>query len=52
MRKDLLDARNSGALEVLRNNLRSYESPDTSQQEAVRQLNKLSDLRLLDILVW
>lgn len=32
--------------------LHSYESNDINKQEEVRLLNGLTDLRLLDILVW
>ncbi|WP_157731752.1 DUF6308 family protein [Arthrobacter sp. YN] len=52
VRNDLLDARSSGALDELRNRLIAYESQDPSKQEAVRRLDQLTDLRLLDILVW
>lgn len=46
VRNDLLQARASGALDELRRRLRSHESQD------VRLLDGLTDLRLLDILVW
>lgn len=52
VRHDLLAARRSGAVEGLRQDLAGYESQDASRQETVRRLNQVSDLRLLDILVW
>ncbi|WP_395405939.1 DUF6308 family protein (plasmid) [Arthrobacter sp. UC242_113] len=52
VRNDLLEARASGALDELRRQLRSYESADTNRQREVRLLDGLTDLRLLDILVW
>lgn len=52
IRKDLLAARTSGALAELRRRLRSYECHDINKQQDVRLLNQLTDLRLLDILVW
>ena len=52
VRKDLLEARASGALDQLRHKIRSYRSDDAGMQEHVRRLDGLTDLRLLDILVW
>lgn len=52
VRKDLLAARASGALDELRRRLRSYECDDVNRQREVRLLDGLTDLRLLDILVW
>lgn len=52
VRNDLLEARASGALDELRRRLRSFESNDTNKQQQVRLLAGLTDLRLLDILVW
>lgn len=52
IRNDLLEACNSGAVSELRRQLRSYESGDINKQREVRLLDGLTDLRLLDILVW
>jgi Family of unknown function (DUF6308) len=52
IRNDLLAARASGAVGQLRRNLRSYESDDPGKQDAMRRLAGLTDLRLLDIMVW
>lgn len=52
VRDDLLAARSTGALELLRGRLRGFESADKSEQEKVRRLDQLTDVRLLDILVW
>lgn len=52
VRNDLLPGRASGALNELRGRLRSYESADAKKQEQIRRLDGLTDLRLLDILVW
>lgn len=52
VRNDLLAARASGALNELRHRLRIYESDDLNKQQEVRLLDGLTDLRLLDILVW
>ncbi|GAA1356145.1 hypothetical protein GCM10009636_24950 [Arthrobacter koreensis] len=52
VRNDLLEVRASGALTELRHLLRSYESDDANKQQQVRLLDGLTDLRLLDILVW
>lgn len=52
VRNDLLAARASGALDELRHRLRSYKSHDINKQQEVRLLDGLTDLRLLDILVW
>lgn len=52
IRNDVLAARASGALGELRQRLRSYESDDIIKQQDVRLLVGLTDLRLLDILVW
>jgi hypothetical protein len=52
VRNDLLAARASGALKELRHRLRSYESDDINKQQQVRLLDGLTELRLLDILVW
>ncbi len=52
VRHDLLEARASGAVDELRRRLRSYDSADIDKQREVRLLDGLTDLRLLDILVW
>lgn len=52
VRNDLLSARSSGALDELRRSIRTYKSDDAQKQQGVRQMNNLTDLRLLDILVW
>lgn len=52
VRKDLLAARTSGALDELRGRLRSYTSADMAKQKEVRLMDELTDLRILDILVW
>lgn len=52
IRDDLLAARDSGALDELRGQIRSYESEDAQKSDHVRRLAGLTDLRLLDILVW
>lgn len=52
IREDLVAARQSGALSRLRQELASYVSTDAVEQERVRSMGKLTDLRLLDILVW
>lgn len=52
VRHDLITPRASGALDELRDRLRSYECADAKKQERVQRLNGLTDLRLLDILVW
>ena len=52
VRKDLLAARTSGALDELRGRIRSYKSADKAKQQQVRLMDGLTDLRILDILVW
>lgn len=52
IRNDLLQARSSGAIGKLRTSLSRYSAADVSEQQRVRKLTELSDLRLLDILVW
>lgn len=52
IRNDLVDVRSSGALTELRELLRAYESSDIREQQRVRNLDSLTDLRILDILVW
>lgn len=52
VREDLLAARTSGALDELRDRIRSYTSADTAKQQEVRLMDGLTDLRILDILVW
>lgn len=52
VRTDLLQARESGALEKLRSDLRGFEGKDEQERTRVRAMDTLSDLRLLDILVW
>jgi hypothetical protein len=52
IRNDLLTARSSGALNELRHRLRSYESHDVNKQHEFRLLDGLTDLRLMDVLVW
>lgn len=52
IRNDLVGARSSGALSALRELLRGFESADAREQQRVRNLDALTDLRLLDILVW
>lgn len=52
VRAELLEARETGALSELRMKLREFDSDDKQEQQTVRQLDRLTDLRLLDILVW
>lgn len=52
IRNDLLAARSAGSLAELRKCLREFESTDVNEQQRVRRLDNLTDLRLLDILVW
>lgn len=52
VRNDLVCARSSGGLSRLRELLRGFESADSMEQQRVRNLDALTDLRLLDILVW
>lgn len=52
VRADLLQARASGALKQLRTDLQGFEAEDDQEQSRVQAMNGLSDLRLLDILVW
>lgn len=51
-RNDLVTARSTGALEMLRERVRGFEATDENVQEHVRRLDQLTDLRILDILVW
>lgn len=52
VRNDLLAARTSGALDELRGRIRGYETTDTKKSDHVQRMDHLTDLRLLDILVW
>jgi hypothetical protein len=52
VRDDLLAARSSGAIEGLREALARYEHHEPAVQQRVRDMTRLTDLRLLDILVW
>ena len=52
MRDDLVAARSSGAIEGLRDALARYEHHEPAVQQRVRDMTRLADLRLLDILVW
>jgi hypothetical protein len=52
IRNDLIGARSSGALSELRELLLGFESADAIEKQRVRDLDALTDLRLLDILVW
>lgn len=52
VREDLLAARSSGAMVGLRDALARYEHPESDVQQRVRAMTQLTDLRLLDILVW
>lgn len=52
IRNDLREARKSAAMSGLRHQLREYESDDHDKQRDIRLLDGLTDLRLLDILVW
>lgn len=52
VREDLLAARSSGAIEELREALVRYEHQEPAVQQRVRDMTQLTDLRLLDILVW
>lgn len=52
VREDLLAARSSGAIEELREAMARYENNDSAVQKRVRDMTQLTDLRLLDILVW
>lgn len=52
IREELLEARSSRAMEELRRRLRDFDSSDEDEVAQVHRLNDLTDLRLLDILVW
>lgn len=54
IRNDLLAARDSGALDELRQRLSAFESDEINEktQDEIRCLAGLTDLRLLDMLVW
>lgn len=52
IREELLEARTTGAIEQLRHRLRGFDSADIDEKARVHRLNELTDLRLLDILVW
>ncbi|GAA1675901.1 hypothetical protein GCM10010977_22060 [Citricoccus zhacaiensis] len=52
VRDDLLTARSSGAIEGLRDALARYKHHEPADQQRVRDMTRLTDLRLLDILVW
>lgn len=52
VRDDLLAARSSGAIDELREAMATYEHDDSNVQQRVRDMPQLTDLRLLDILVW
>ncbi|MCU1571975.1 MAG: hypothetical protein JWO93_57 [Micrococcaceae bacterium] len=50
VRDELRLARSSGALDELRTLIRGFESDDQQEQQRVRTMDNLTDLRLLDIL--
>lgn len=52
VRDDLLAARASGAIEELRIAMTKYKSSESAVQKCVRDMTQLTDVRLLDILVW
>lgn len=52
MRGDLLAARASGALDELRATLAAYEAEDDATAQRVREMTRLTDLRMLDVLTW
>lgn len=52
VREDLLAARSSGAIDGLRDTMAAYENNDSAIQKRVRDMLQLTDVRLLDILVW
>lgn len=52
VREDLLAARSSGAIEELREAMIRFENQDSAVRKHVRDMTQLTDLRLLDILVW
>lgn len=52
VRDDLLAARSSGAIKELRDAMARYEHYEPAVQQRVRDMARLTDLRLLDILVW
>lgn len=52
VREDLLAARSSGAIEEMREAMPRYANNDSAVQKRVRDMTQLTDLRLLDILVW
>lgn len=52
VRDDLFAARSSGAIGKLREAMTQYEHSDSAVQQRVREMIQLTDVRLLDILVW
>lgn len=52
VRDELLAARSSGAINELREYMAQYEHQNTAVQKHVRDMTQLTDVRLLDILVW
>lgn len=52
VRDDLVASRSSGAIGELREAMMKYEHSDPDVQKRVHDMTQLTDLRLLDILVW
>ncbi|WP_263310057.1 hypothetical protein [Brachybacterium atlanticum] len=52
VRDDLVASRTSGAIGELREAMTKYEHSDPDAQKRVRDMTQLTDVRLLDILVW
>ncbi|MFJ6004055.1 DUF6308 family protein [Arthrobacter sp. NPDC092385] len=52
IREELLEVRTTGAIDELRQRLRDFDSSEDDEVARVHRLDKLTDLRLLDILVW
>lgn len=52
VRDDLVAARTSSAMGDLRKAMAKYENSDSDVQKRVRDMTRLTDVRLLDILVW
>lgn len=52
VREELLAARASGAIQALRAAMGQYEDADQRVQQHVRDMTQVTDVRLLDVLVW